>query len=238
MLRLRRRARLGRVVSGGVTLVTVNWNSLPYLQALYRAVRRFGPPDLRIIAVDNGSSDGSREWLRATSDIRPVLLPMNVGHAAALDLGFLLAETEFVVALDVDAFPIRDGWLDLVLRPLRGGAEVAGAHLHRDYVHPSFLAMRLARFVLRGYSFRARVRGGRMIWDTGEGISVLEKERVHLIERTSLRGPGDLGSVFGGVLYHNFYATRFGRTDRDRLGPVERDEPARAWAEAVATYLD
>ena len=48
----------------GVTVVIVNWETLDYLRETVRAVRRFSPAQTRILVVDNGSTDGSAEWLR------------------------------------------------------------------------------------------------------------------------------------------------------------------------------
>lgn len=235
--RLVARARLPRLVRGGVTIVTVNWNSLPYLEVLLTAVRRFSPPDVRILVVDNASTDGSRAVVRRSPGVRLLPLPLNVGHGAGLDLGFLMASTEFVVALDVDAFPVSPSWLEVLLDPLRAGAAVSGAHLTRRYVHPCCLAIRLERFVRKSHSFRPHEAedGG---WDVGESISLREAGHQHLLEATSKRGPGNVGTIFGDVVYHNFYATRFGRTDRRRLdNVVTRDDPTVAWQEATTRYL-
>jgi hypothetical protein len=44
--------------------------------------------------------------------------------------------------------------------------------------------------------------------------------------------------VFGDVVYHNFYSTRFGATSASTLdGVVGRDDPARAWDRAVREFL-
>ena len=56
-------------------------------------------------------------------------LDTNVGHGPALDLGWLRARTQTVVALDVDAFPISDS---VAVTPddtaRRGWRHVVGAH--------------------------------------------------------------------------------------------------------------
>src|SRR6478736_2703123 len=127
---------------GGVTIAIVNWNSLDLLRDVVRALERFGPPaggQLEILVVDNGSTDGSRAWLRSQRRIgrlRSVLLPRNVFHGPAMDLAFLLASTEYVVALDVDAFPVTDDWLETLLGPLRERKFVSGAQALRGYIHP------------------------------------------------------------------------------------------------------
>lgn len=242
LLRARARRRLDRLAPGAATVVTVNWNSWPHLEVLIDVVRRRSPAGTRIIAVDNGSSDESRRRIREHPEVRGLLLPVNVGHELAMDLGVLLAETEFVVALDVDAFPLHDDWLERLLGPLSEGAQVSGARLNRGYVHPCCWAMRKARFVEREHSFRShyvpRSEGRDASGDVGEAISTAEAPNVHFFEITSQRGPGDVGTVFGDLVYHNFYATRFSGTSDQTLDEVVGiDDPRRAWEEALERYV-
>jgi glycosyltransferase involved in cell wall biosynthesis len=241
-LRQRARRRLGELRPGSATVVTVNWNSWSHLEVLIDVVRRRSPHGTEILAVDNGSRDGSRGRIAARPDVRGLLLPANVGHELAMDLGVLLAETEFVVALDVDAFPLHDDWLERLLAPLSAGAQVSGARLNREYVHPCCWAMRKARFVERGHSFRAHYRpredGRDASGDVGEEISAAEAPNLRFFEVTSQRGPGDVGTVFGDLVYHNFYATRFNATSEQTLDAVvAADDSARAWDEALERYV-
>ena len=78
------------------------------LEVLIDVVRRRSPASTRIIVVDNHSGDESRKRLAKLEDVRTVEIPVNVGHELAMDVGVLLADTEYVVALDVDAFPLQD----------------------------------------------------------------------------------------------------------------------------------
>jgi len=240
-VRARARRRLPRLAPGAVTVVTVNWNSREYLTTLLQLVPLRSHGDVRILVVDNGSRDGSRELLAGLPAARTLALPVNLGHDLALDLGFLSVETEFVVALDVDAFPVHDRWLDELLEPLRAGSAISGARLNRNYVHPCCLAMRTERFVVHRHSFREHYvprRDGRdASGDIGEELSGREAGNLHFFNPTSQRGPGDVGTVFGGLVYHNFYSTRFGATRDDTLdGRVHRDDPAAAWREALERY--
>jgi glycosyltransferase involved in cell wall biosynthesis len=242
-LRVRARRRLAQLEAGGVTVVTVNWDSTSYLEVLLRLVRRRSSPDVRILVVDNGSRDRPAAVIAANPDVRSVRLPFNAGHDLALDIGFLLADTEFVVSLDVDAFPLHERWLEELLAPLRSGCEVSGARLNREYVHPCCLAMRTERFVRRRHSFRSRYRpraaGRDASGDVGEEISAREAGRLRFFDPTSQRGPGDVGTVFGGLVYHNFYATRFQTTMQSVLDAhVGADDPAAAWAQALEHYDD
>src|SRR6478672_4924516 len=80
LLRRRARGRLASLHPGEVTVVTVNWNSSPFLGVLLELVRARSPAGTRILVVDNASSDGTRELLAAHPDVRSVRIPTNVGH--------------------------------------------------------------------------------------------------------------------------------------------------------------
>ena len=251
-LRVGARMRLltGRVESGRATVVIVNWNSRPYLNVALQAVEAYSPSWLRVIVVDNHSTDGSRAEARSHPRVKWISLPRNVGHELALDIGFLLARTEYLVALDVDAFPIAHGWLERLIGPLGRGYAVSGAHLRQGFVHPCCLAMTLERFVTQRHSFMSRHGSGRLAesaedhdapgWDTGWSISLREPQR-YLIDRTGAEGPGDIGSWWDGLVYHNFYSTRFDarqvlHPDEVRAGiTVERARAA--WVRAVDQYF-
>lgn len=239
-LRARAARRLDRL-RPGATVITVNWNSWEHLAVLLDLVAARSAPHTEILVVDNHSVDGSRERLRSRPDLRRLLLPANLGHDLALDLGVLSCETEYAVTLDVDAFPLHDGWLEELLEPLESGACVSGARLNRDYVHPCCWAMRTERFVRGGHSFRSEYlprEGSRdASGEVGERISLREAPHLHFFDVTSQRGPGDIGSVFGDLVYHNFYATRFDATRETTLdGHIREEDAARAWEEALERY--
>jgi glycosyltransferase involved in cell wall biosynthesis len=232
-----------------VTVVIVNWNSRSFLETTLAAIKSFTSDDVAVIVVDNHSSDGSVVLRRTLPGLRWITMPANVGHELALDIGFLLSRTEYVVCLDVDAFPIQEGWLELLIDPLRRGYTVSGAHLRGGIVHPCCLAMHLERFVRADHTFLAR-RGQRLAvdasdkdapgWDTGWRISLREDARF-LFERTEVLGPGDIGSSWAGLVYHNFYSTRFG----SKLAPSQEEldfgvspcSARTAWDLAVRRYL-
>jgi glycosyltransferase involved in cell wall biosynthesis len=215
------------------TVVTVNWNTADFLEVLLRAVETFSP-DADVIVVDNASSDRSRSLLRGR-DVRSIMLPINLGHGPALDIAVSQVRTEFFVTLDADAFPISPDWLDRLRDELDKGNVVVGGHMHRGFAHPSMLAMRTRDFRDRKHSFvRSWWKSGSFVhgesWDVAERISMREPGRVGLIETTEVRGPGVIGTVYGGIVYHNWFSTQ---------GPAERRAQARdAWDEAVARFLD
>ncbi len=234
----------------GTTVVIVNWNSLRFLSTSILAVKHFSPTDVEIIVVDNGSTDGSVEWLR-THGIRHIALDKNIGHAGGLDRGFAAARTKVVIALDVDAFPISTEWIPTLQAFLQAGRTVAGAHartgdrmptdranpVERDFVHPCCLAMNLRRYAFKWHSFARVFENGRLLKDPGEVISERESGRLGLLEETMHLGPGYCGSVIGDMVFHNGYSTRHEKEERNEIDGVTPEAVAETWEKAVRTYL-
>lgn len=134
---------------------------------------------------------------------------------------------------------------------LRSGHRIVGAHggsvldlltpaappgwEGRSFVHPCFAAMRLRHFAIRRWSFRKSTASGRSL-DVGEAISLRNGRPVGLIDPTSTVGPGALGTVFGNIVYHNFYGTRF-LGPGDEIDGISGDRAALVWAESIQRYL-
>ena len=71
--------------------------------------------DYEIILVDDGSTDGTREWLAALSDpFRTRLNEANLGYAAANNRGAELATGERLFLLNNDLI-LNPGWLQPML---------------------------------------------------------------------------------------------------------------------------
>lgn len=201
----------------GVTVITVNWNTLPFLKVLIATVSARSPANTRLIVIDNASKDGSREFLLSQPDIETVLLPVNIGHGRALDIGCARARTSTIALLDVDAFPITSDWLDRPLAELEVGKVLSGAHFQRNFIHPSFLVFRrdLLRHIQVGFSPIGRTSTERhfgLFMDVGEAFSqavavkfgTSSLDKIPITERF---GSGDRQAVFGSTVFHNFYST-------------------------------
>jgi len=244
----RARARHGRSreLAGAATVVMVSWNSGEIIADTLRLVERYSPADTRIIVVDNGSSDATCEIASRNPRVKLIRLRRNIGHGPAMDLGFLAADTEYCVALDVDAFPIRADWIHMMRAELVAGATVAGAHWRRHvgfYVHPCCLMMRRSRFVGKRHTFENRFlpgvkpsgQMGVRYWDTGERISMREgATNLSTFPMTaSLRHT--VGMIFGDFVYHNGSTTR--ASDSDEWSNADGIEGAIAvWRRAVETH--
>jgi polyisoprenyl-phosphate glycosyltransferase len=81
-------------------------DNLPVLYARLAAVFAARPEQLEIIFVDDGSTDGSPDWVRATAEqdarVRLLQLSRNFGHQIAITAGMDHAQGDAVVIMDAD----------------------------------------------------------------------------------------------------------------------------------------
>ena len=92
-----------------VTVVLVTWNSAPYLRRCLEGVAQQSHGELELIAVDNGSSDGSADVVaQLAPEARVIRNETNRGFAAAVNQGVAAARGELVLLLNPDAFLERD----------------------------------------------------------------------------------------------------------------------------------
>lgn len=106
-------------------VVILNWNGLQHLQHyLPRVVK--ATRDADIVVADNGSTDGSVEWLReAMPTVQLVLLDKNYGFAEGYNRALKqLQGYDIFVLLNSDIEP-ADGWLQPLLAQLAQNEDVA-----------------------------------------------------------------------------------------------------------------
>lgn len=95
-----------------ISVVLPVFNSGAYLEPALRSVLRQTYPDFELIAINDGSTDGSLQWLQkmASEDSRiRVITRPNKGLVATLNEGLELAEGEYIARMDADdvALPTR-----------------------------------------------------------------------------------------------------------------------------------
>jgi hypothetical protein len=210
--RLAARARLRRL-EDGVTVIIVSWNTRDITADVVSAVQLFSPPDVRVLVVDNGSTDASVATFRTWPGITLMELPSNAGHGVALDLAVCATRTKVAVTLDSDAIPLTEGWLDQAVGPVASGrAVLAGLRSSRNFVHPVYSAVDTVAFVRRRLSFQVHrlpdagghERWGENAWDTAELMtSRVAPDEIVFVERTENEAPDLPGMTTGGVVYHH-----------------------------------
>lgn len=83
----------------------INWNWLEILKLSIENLRK--ESDLEIIVLDNGSEDGSKEWLQWQSDIISICLDKNMGSCIGRNKMIDIAKGDYILLLDSDILYIN-----------------------------------------------------------------------------------------------------------------------------------
>lgn len=106
------------------SIVVLNWNGLHFLRELMPSLRvavAGCPGDHEVIVVDNGSDDGSADWLAAEHAwARVVRLPENRFFIRGNAAGAAVATRDILVFLNND-MRVEPDWLAELLRPFGPG---------------------------------------------------------------------------------------------------------------------
>ena len=136
-------------MSAALTLIMPAWNAEKYIERSVRSVLDQSFRDLRLLAVDDGSTDGTAAILKRLAEADPRLTPMSVpnggpGRARNLALDLLDEDTKYVMFIDADdvllpdaaekAVAAAEAGADLVLF---GFSILAVDGSRRDYCEPA-----------------------------------------------------------------------------------------------------
>ena len=103
-------------VSGLASIIVVNWNGIGCIRDCIQSARRQTYTPVELIVVDNGSTDGSREWLRANAanNFRLIEFDINTGFGRGVNAGIRAGSGEFVALLNNDA-EAEERWLESLI---------------------------------------------------------------------------------------------------------------------------
>lgn len=91
-----------------VSVVIVNWNGLDDTKECLKYIKDQTYKNFEIIVVDNGSSDGSAEYLKNLKDIKLVQNPRNLGFTGGHIAGYQASGGDYVLLLNNDAIMDKD----------------------------------------------------------------------------------------------------------------------------------
>jgi len=101
-----------------ISVIIINWNGKRLLAECLDGLRNQTLTDHSIILVDNGSQDGSLEFVKKYyPEVRTIALANNLGFAAANNIAINSVDTKYIALLNNDAVPHPE-WLQNLLKGL------------------------------------------------------------------------------------------------------------------------
>jgi len=120
-----------------VTLVIPTYNNLQHIKNAYTSIRKWYPT-LELVLLDDGSNDGTYEWLLETkSNDENVILYRSeerVGHTILYDLGIEMATNEIIGIIHADMI-LGKNYLENLLKHLDKGKVVCATRIEPP-LHP------------------------------------------------------------------------------------------------------
>ena len=108
------------------SVVILNWNGEAMLrQYLPSVLTHTQLPEVEIVVADNGSTDGSLEFLQ-TQGVRIIVLDQNYGFAEGYNRAMAQVDSEYVVLLNSDV-EVTPHWLDTMLEYMDAHPNVMAA---------------------------------------------------------------------------------------------------------------
>ncbi|KOF12966.1 hypothetical protein AC244_32540 [Ensifer adhaerens] len=116
-------------------------NAMAFLpRVINKVLAQQTPWPYEIIAIDSGSLDGTKEYLRGLTQVRLIeITPQEFGHGKTRNLGIASADADLVAFLTHDAEPIDEYWLGSLVAALGQDPNIAGAfgrHVAYDSASP------------------------------------------------------------------------------------------------------
>lgn len=120
-----------------VTLVIPSSNNLRHIRNAYHSIKTFAPK-CKIVMLDDGSTDGTFDWLNAIEDENITAIYRStdrVGHTVLYDKGIELAETEVVGIMHADMI-LGPNYLENMLKHLQRETVVCATRIEPP-LHPA-----------------------------------------------------------------------------------------------------
>lgn len=121
-----------------ISFVVPSVNNLRYLKNAYTSIRKYAGTNHEIIVLDDGSTDGTIDWLREVSDENLVIWENTtgnrLGHTITYDIGIKMAKNDIVTILHADMF-IGPNYIENALKHLKKGVVVSATRIEPP-LHP------------------------------------------------------------------------------------------------------
>lgn len=127
------------VEKGLTSIIAIALNGLDYTKRCIESIREHTGLPYELIVVDNGSTDGTLEYLQEQGDVKLVANSENVGAPFARNQGLQIAKGEYIVFFDNDIVATKD-WLKILVEHSKNNPEVGLIGPMSNYVSgPQFV---------------------------------------------------------------------------------------------------
>jgi GT2 family glycosyltransferase len=121
-------------IPGMVSVVILTRNLLNITIQCVSSIERNTKEKIELVFVDNGSTDGTVEFLRSIPGAKVIANSENRGFSAGCNQGMLAAKGEYIVLLNNDTV-VTDGWLTRLLRWLNWDSSIGIVGPRSNAVH-------------------------------------------------------------------------------------------------------
>jgi GT2 family glycosyltransferase len=120
-----------RLTNGLVSVVIVTWNSAPFLRRCLAALAAQTYRQIELIHVDNASADDSVAIVRECATAQHIINDTNRGFSAAVNQAVRIANGEFVLLLNPDAY-LEPDYVSSLVGALTGFGMATGKLLQAE----------------------------------------------------------------------------------------------------------
>ena len=141
-----------------VTIVIPNYNGKKFMEDCMEALEKQTGRDCHVILVDNGSSDGSVEFIRERwPQLEIIALKENYGFSRAVNEGIRAARTPYVILLNNDT-RVRPGYVEALARMMDENPKAfsVSAKMIQMY-HPELIDDAGDQYTVLGWAFQRGV---------------------------------------------------------------------------------
>lgn len=165
-----------------VTMIVPVWNNLDVTQRLFESIKRFVSIPYKLVFVNNGSADGTREWLDGLKRANPEVIEVvhnhtNLGFARAMNQGRKFSQGH-VLWLNNDCELLRPQTVEMLVKALESNSQIGAvgpvteACLGSQLISSSskYPKFHMARFLI-GFCMLVREDVDRKIGPLDEGFN-------------------------------------------------------------------
>ncbi len=207
-----------------VTVVIPNWNGLKYLDTCLDSLKTQTYRAFEILVVDNGSTDGSAEWLREKEKENPrlrcIFLEENTGFSGAVNLGIEKSGTPYVILLNND-IRCDEHYVEEMVKAVESSKKIFSVSCKMiQMYHPDLLDDAGDMYTIAGWAFQRGVgrsarcyrRAGR-VFSACAGAAIYRRAvfaEIGLFDEMHFAYLEDIDVGYRARIagYENFYAPR------------------------------